>query len=270
MLCTMMANSLQRLDPRKTIASLFLLPGCDMSCRFCASESDFSVMTPDQAAALLQALRERSIRNVVLGGGEPFLWPHGLERLTRLARQLGFFVQVCTNGVSLPAGFERIPSIDRYLLPIESVDPIRHDKLRRHPDGHHRIVTDRVRTLAGSDRELTVSTVVTRENVGELGAIAGFLRDARAAGVAVHAWHLYRFLPVGRGGQPNADRLSVPRGTFVRACTEARRRVSGFTVYRRDNMLRSSTVEFFWFEGGALRIGSRATPSATPAPGGAG
>ena len=52
---------------------------------------------PDRATSLdslLRLLREHSIDNVVLGGGEPFLWPHGLERLSRLARELGMKVML--------------------------------------------------------------------------------------------------------------------------------------------------------------------------------
>jgi len=248
---------LDELGPRKRIASLFLLPQCDMSCRFCASEQNFSVMSFEQAAGLLRALRATSIDNVVLGGGEPFLWPHDLERLCGLAHQLGFLVQVCTNGVSLPEGFARIPTIDRYILPLESMDPGLHNGLRRHRNGHHELVLQRIESLASSRRELTVSTVVTRENVERLGEIADYLDATRRAGVAIHAWHLYRFLPIGRGGQQNAEGLDVPLRDFLRACARIQCRDLGFPVYRRDDMLRSSSVEFFWLERGQLKVGSQ-------------
>ena len=44
----------------------------------------------------------------------------------------------------------------------------------------------------------------------------------------------------------------------------------GFPVYRRDNMLRSSSVEFFWYEEGRLRVGSQVMETLNPAAGGAG
>lgn len=242
--------------PGKRIASLFLLPQCDMSCRFCASERDFSVMSWDQASSLLAELASYSIRNVVLGGGEPFLWPHGLRRLSRRARDLGFLVQVCTNGVSLPPDFGDIDSIDRYLLPLESMDAARHDALRRHRRGHHALVLERIAALAGSRRELTVSTVVTRENAADLPRIAAYLERTARSGVALHAWHLYRFLPVGRGGSVNAGQLGIDREDYLEACGSVRSRDLGFRVYRRDDMRRSSSVEFFWFERDGLRTGS--------------
>jgi MoaA/NifB/PqqE/SkfB family radical SAM enzyme len=246
---------LPEIAPRKRIASLFLLPDCDMACRFCASERGFSTMKLELAEELLETLRERGFESVVFGGGEPSLWPHGLGRLTRLARRLGFVVQVCTNGVSLPAGFPGDASVDRYILPLESMDPAIHDRLRIHEDGHHALMLRRVEELAGSGRGLTLSTVVTRDNIGEIDALADYLRGARSRGVALHAWHLYRFLPVGRGGRPNAQRLAVSHGAFLDACGHAKRAGLGFPVYRRDNMLRSSSVEFFWAESGRLQVG---------------
>lgn len=218
-------------------------------------------MSFSQAAELLRTLRAHSLRNVVFGGGEPFLWPHGLERLTRLAHDLGFLVQVCTNGVSLPVGFERIASIDRFILPLESIDPDVHDALRPHPRGHHRLVLDRIESLAGSGRQLTVSTVVTRDNVDRLEPLAEFLARTQNRGVDLHAWHLYRFLPVGRGGTASAGRLAIDYDRFVRACSGVKGRALSFRVFRRDNMLRSGSVEFFWFEKDRLEIGSRACVS---------
>jgi MoaA/NifB/PqqE/SkfB family radical SAM enzyme len=259
------AHELEAIDRRKRIASIFLLPHCDMSCTFCASEIDFSILGREDAVELLRVLRRMSFCSVVLGGGEPFLWPHGLRRLARRARDLGFVVQVCTNGASLPDGFERFESIDRYILPLESMDPVVHDRLRRHRGGHHAQVLERIETLAGSRRELTVSTVVTRENLDALPEIGAYLADLGRGGVRVHAWHLYRFLPVGRGGARNTSALAITTAEYLRACSLVQQRPNGFPILRRNDMLRSSTVEYFWAEAGRLRIGSRVFGSAAGA-----
>jgi len=245
-----------KLGPNKRIASLFLLPHCDMRCTFCASRQDFSVMAFNEAERLLRALRARSIENVVLGGGEPFLWPHDVLRLSRLASGLGFVVQICTNGTSMPAGFERIECVDRYILPLESMDPGLHDGLRIHPAGHHALVRGRIERLVGSERSLTVSTVVTSSNLERLAEVGEFLEGARSRGIRVHAWHLYRFLPVGRGGARHAARLAVSREGYHKSCSALQGGRFGFPVYRRPDMLRSRSVEYFWIEGGRLRLGS--------------
>jgi len=248
------------LGRRKRIASLFLLPQCDMTCRFCASESEFSVMTFEQAVGLLEALREQGIRNVVFGGGEPTLWPHDPERLCGVARRLGFFVQLCTNGVGLGAALERRPEFDRCILPLESMDPAVHDALRQLASGHHALVLRRIAELSDAKVELSLATVVTRENLSGLTAIGEHLTEARRSGAAIHAWHLYRFLPVGRAGRAQSERLGVSRAEYLGACASARAAAKGYSVYRRNNMLRSRSVEFFWFEGRRLRVGFEPPP----------
>lgn len=260
------AARLGALDARKRIASLFLLPQCDMSCRFCASETSFSVMTFAQAETLLRGLSAVGLRNVVFGGGEPCRWPHDLDRLCSLARDLGFLVQLCTNGVALDEGFEQATKVDRYILPLEAMDPALHDRLRVHSAGHHNTVLSRLNALACSKTEVSISTVVTRENADELARIADYLSAAVLRGLALHAWHLYRFLPVGRGGRSRSNALAIPRQTFFDACAAARRRSRGYAVYRRDNMLRSSSVEFFWFEGQRLQIGSTTRTAVNASP----
>ncbi len=252
----MQALDLHGLDPRKRIASLFLTPLCDMNCRFCASETDFDGMSFGQAAALLGALKGR-VDSIVLGGGEPFLWPGDLEKLACFAADLGFQVQVCTNGVNLPPGFEKLPSISRYILPLESLDPGLHEGLRQlRGGGHHGLVLDRIRTLQRADRELTLSTVVTAKNLPGLQDLAEWLVAECLSGLKLHAWHLYRFLPVGRGGSPNGQELAVNREAYLKACRGLKAAGLPFTVFQREDMQHASTVEFFWFQQGQLRMGS--------------
>ena len=114
-----------------------------------------------------------------------------------------------------------------------------------------------------AERELTISTVVTARNVDAVGEVARHLHAWRARGARLHAWHLYRFLPVGRGGRPHAAELSVTKARFLAACRLAKASGHPFPVYRRSHMLRSSTVEFFWYEHGELVVGSRRGAGAT-------
>ncbi|HJV22700.1 MAG TPA: radical SAM protein [Holophagaceae bacterium] len=237
----------------KVIASIYLLPDCNMSCRFCGSELDFSVISPARAVQLLGHLRTRGFTQVVLGGGEPFLWPHDLVELCRQAKALGYLVQVCTNGTLLPAGIERESAIDRFILPLEAATPALHDRLRRHAKGHHAQVLAQVDRLAAAGRSLTLSTVVTRENLPELPVLADQLEALKASGANLHAWHLYRFLPTGRQGRDHGAELLTSTQAYRAAVAGVRTRDRGFTIYRRSDMLRSSTVAYFWADDGELR-----------------
>lgn len=242
----------------KQIASLFLLPDCNAACVFCAAERGFSTMSFAQAEGLLDQLARGPIRNVVLGGGEPFLWPHDVLRLAASAKARGFLVQVCTNGLVVPDDFAEAGAVDRYILPLEAVDAVTHDRLRGSGPGHHARMLAHLERLTAARRSFTLSTVVTAINVERLAALARSVDALALAGAPLHAWHLYRFLPVGRGGARSGDRLAITPERFLAAWSTARAAAPHARIYRRDDMLASSSVEFFWAEGDAIRTGSEA------------
>lgn len=238
------------------VAVVMLHAPCNMTCTFCVTEESLPTMNFAQAAALLENLREKGVRNVVFGGGEPFIWPFDLIALTREAKAMGFLVQVGTNGIALPSGFEFIESIDRYVLPLDSASPSIHNQMRRISAErysymapatgrrHHSIMLKRLKTLKSAGKEVTIGTVVTRQNLLHLPDIADFLEGYCRGGGRIHAWHLYRFLPQGRGGTVNASYHSISEEDYDLAIREIRSRPLSFKTYKRKDMYRSKTVGF--------------------------
>jgi MoaA/NifB/PqqE/SkfB family radical SAM enzyme len=242
-----------------TVAAVLLHPRCNMTCTFCVTpDGAFEALSFDEAVDVLDGLAARGVRSVVFGGGEPCAWPGDLVRLARAARERGILVQVGTNGIALPDGFAELDCIDRWVLPLESVDPDVHDALRKHGPGHHALVRARLDALAAAGREVTLSTVVTTRTLDGVAALGRFLRDHHAAGGRVHAWHLYRFLPYGRGGARHRAELEVTAEEYAAACDAALALDLPFRVFRRTNMYRSRNVEFFWRAGGSVRSGQEA------------
>ena len=238
---------------RPEIAVIMLHPGCAIRCVFCVTEP-FPDLGFEQATTLLEGLRARGIRKVVLGGGEPFDWRHSVVALAGRAKDLGLHVQVGTNGIHLPEGFERLDAIDRYVLPLESMDPGVHDRLRISSRSHHAIILDRLGRLREARKSVTVSTVVTRQNIGGLEEIGRFLKAYHCGGAPLHAWHLYRFLPLGRGGAPNADQLSIDEAEYHQACDALKAQELGFAIYKCPDMYRSRSVAFFQPTGSPTRL----------------
>lgn len=240
-------------ETQPVIAVVFLQPDCNMSCTFCVTEDTIDTMAFAQAVALLGELAARGIAHVVLGGGEPFTWPGDVVHLAEVAHARGFHVQVGTNGVALPAGFEHLAAIDRFVVPLESMHAATHDAMRRFQARHHALILERLRALKAAAKSITVSTVVTARNVNDVVLVGEFLRDQHAGSRHVHAWHLYRFLPLGRGGSTHAHELHVTDEAYARMLRDVRALGLPFRVLARPDMYASRAVQFFWYEGDQLR-----------------
>jgi MoaA/NifB/PqqE/SkfB family radical SAM enzyme len=238
------------------IGVVFLHPGCNMHCTFCATDNDMDTMTSSGAQRVLGCVRDRGIDSVVLGGGEPFAWPHDTLRLAAWARAQGFFVQVGTNGIAMPSSREGLDRVDRFVLPLDAADAALHNASRRFGPGHHELVIQRLRALRAAEKSVTVSTVVNARNAAHLGPLAGFLCDYFDGGGALHAWHLYKFLPEGRGGALHEAELAIGDDAYDAACDAAKGRCDGFHVYKRRDMRHSKSVDFFWQHRGRIRVGS--------------
>ncbi|OGX24163.1 MAG: hypothetical protein A2787_06390 [Omnitrophica WOR_2 bacterium RIFCSPHIGHO2_01_FULL_48_9] len=238
------------------VAVIFLHPACNMTCTFCITEDNFDAMSEAQAVELLKTLKKEKFTNVVLGGGEPFAWPGDLVRLAERAKGMGFLVQVGTNAIALPKNFESITGIDRYVLPLESVDSAVHNKMRFYKDKHQQLIMDCLQRLRRAQRSVTISTIITKVNKDGLKALALFLKELNQAQPFIHAWHLYKFISEGRGGRVNAEALAIPDGEYTKVCNEVKALGLPFTVYLRKDMYHSKTVDFFWYQHGKLQCAS--------------
>jgi MoaA/NifB/PqqE/SkfB family radical SAM enzyme len=247
----------------RDIAVVFLHPACNMTCTFCGTENSIDSLTPSQAQETIHLIKNRGTKNVVLGGGEPFAWDHDVIELARIAKGMGLIVQIGTNGIDLPTAFESLDCVDRYVLPLDGPEAESHNAVRITRDGHFDLIMDRLETLRRGGKSVTVSTVVTSKNVRGLDRIARLLSGYHERGGQLHAWHLYKFLPIGRGGRENAAELSVSDEVFVHACTAVKTAHPYLTVYRRNDMRFSKHVDFYWYERGAIQIGSEVWGSGT-------
>ncbi len=249
--------------PARRIAVVFLHGGCAMRCRFCISDARLSSMDRPQYLAALETLHARGFDQIVVGGGEPCEWPGDWRYAVREAKARGFHVQLGTNGVLLPEGFARVHGVDRFVLPLDASHAELHNNLRRSaPAGagtcadHYSLIQSRLEALRRAGREVTVSTVVNAANLAETAAIGKWLSHYVEKGGCVHAWHLYRFIPSGRGGARHAAALDISDEAYEAAVHTARRTAGSLRVFKRPDMRHSLTVDFFWQEGAHLKVGS--------------
>jgi len=239
------------------VAVIFLHPGCNMTCTFCITEDNFDAITQIQAIELLRTLKKENFDSVIFGGGEPFEWPGDLLALTREAKQLGFLVQIGTNAIALPKDYQNIKSIDRYVLPLESSVSVVHNKMRLYKNRHHQLIIDCLQQLRSVQKSVTLSTIVTKINVDGLQSLASFIKEFNSPQPFIHAWHLYKFIPQGRGGSLNAGDLIISDQEYAKACDGIQSMGLPFKIYQRKDMYHSKTVDFFWYEHGQLRRASK-------------
>lgn len=235
------------------VAVLFLTPACNMSCAFCGAEKGFDGIPYGEAAALVDRFAAQGVESVVLGGGEPFLWKHGLAQLARRVRERGMLAQVGTNGTLPPAEDAALHEFDRWILPLESVEGHIHDSLRPFEGGHLHKVIVLMERLRKQGLELTISTLVTHENFDSVFEVGAFLSWYKRKGGRLHAWHLYRFLPVGRGGSLNHSRFATVPGVFEALGDLVKRRFGSLRIYLRPDMYHSKDTSFYWWQGGQVR-----------------
>lgn len=241
--------------PAPKVAVLFLTPACNMSCAFCGADAGFDPMEFGQALGLLKDLKARGLESVVLGGGEPLMWKHSPAELSAEARRLGLVVQIGSNGILAPADEAGLRAYDRWILPLESVTPGLHDRMRPTLEGSHFAgVTDLMQRLKKAGIEVTLSSLVSHENFDSLLEVGEHLSRYQAHGGRLHAWHLYRFLALGRAGVWNARRFSTAEGVFEGLGRLLKARHPAMQIYLRPDMYHSRQVAFYWSQDGNLKI----------------
>ncbi len=241
----------------RRVGVIMLHGACSMSCLFCITENSLTEMTSEQVEEVLKIIEERDMESVVFGGGEPLQWTYSLVHSINLAKSLGLHTQVGTNGIGLTSNIIEKINADRYILPLDSVNPQVHNYLRGGFRKHYDIIRKRLKYLTERGISFTISTVICRVNIDILSEISAFLLHLWDKGARIHAWHLYRFLPLGRNGFKNANMLNISKNEYFDKTEEMKKRDLPFFVYRRPNMKLSKEVDFFWAEEGCIKIGSQ-------------
>ncbi len=244
------------------IATVFLLPKCDLSCRFCGSDLGFNALDESEALRWVGFAASNGYSSVVLGGGEPLLWPGDLQRVGARAKELGMVVQLNTNGVAWRKELETSDAIDRIILPLDGATAESHDYLRKPRGGHRAVVEDRLDRLSKSGKQATVGSVICRPNMAELPLLAAELQGRVDRGLNLHAWHLYRFIPIGRGGAVDGrnDEFGLEADEFRRHCEPIQAQqgtARTWKIFRRPDMTQSRDVDFFWKDKGVWHASGR-------------
>ncbi len=179
-------------------------------------------------------------------------WDNGVEDLRQISREEALALEPdleCHGALLSPS--TGIVDSHGYMLALLG-EAETHDAMRFHRGGHHALMLERLERFGRAGRTVTVSTVLTSTNVDDVLDLADWLRSYHATHDNVHAWHLYRFLPHGRGGRRTEAQLQIPEERYLRVCDSVQALALPFRVFRRADMYHSRTVGFFWSEKGRI------------------
>jgi len=181
------AGELRPVLPAPAELVLELNKRCNLACRACFGRTDEEL--PVRAAE--RALREAAalgLRSARFTGGEPLLYP-GLEKLLRLAKKLGFYTLLNTNGVLLTAPRARALRglVDNALLSLPGAEE------GAHAFGSGRPRTLRLKAEAVGRLRAAGASVVRAGSVISRPLVKNFSRWHAAVGrMGFDIWELYR------------------------------------------------------------------------------
>ncbi len=158
---------------------------CNFRCSYCyvadKSECTNELSRTEIKDTILQA-KALGARKIIILGGEPSIYPHLVEMVRFLGRE-GLEVEMFTNGTGIDAEIAAILARERVrvVLKMNSREEELQDRLAG-KKGAFQIISKALTTLqeAGYPSEelfLAISTVICRQNIGELPAMWKWLRQ---------------------------------------------------------------------------------------------
>lgn len=179
---------------------------CNLGCRFCFGKEDKKELGTADAKRLLERIRKDGAKHLVFSGGEPLLRKDIFE-LASYARKIGLKTILHTNGIlvngsnadAIAANFNTVN------LPIDGAGEKANSMMGR---GSLARTLEMLDAFAGRC-EITVSTVATRMNAGEIPKIAALLENKK-----IRKWRIFQFNPKLGPARENAHAFAITAGDF--------------------------------------------------------
>nr|MCK4929611.1 radical SAM protein [Nanoarchaeota archaeon] len=155
--------------PTPSIMIMLLNTKCNLRCQFCDLYKGNEEITFEDCIKVLAEGAELGVSNLVLTGGEPFLHKD-LFRIIKYAKELGYGVNVTTNGTLINETLEKIvdSGVDSVSVSIDGLEKT-HDMLRG-KKGSFKKAFEGIKLLVKKlgKKKVAIYFVVTNKNVKEL------------------------------------------------------------------------------------------------------
>jgi MoaA/NifB/PqqE/SkfB family radical SAM enzyme len=156
---------------RPVIAYLLLTNRCNLNCRYCfvdVNKIQKDDMTLEEWKACLDDLWKAGGRSVTLMGGEA-LMAEGVDELIYYAKDLGFNVEMTTNGYLIDKHKDAISKLDAVMISIDGSKPDVNDLNRG--KGSHRKAVEAIKKIKSWGVPVRANCVVTKTNYNDLDEI---------------------------------------------------------------------------------------------------
>jgi radical SAM protein with 4Fe4S-binding SPASM domain len=179
---------------------------CNLSCQHCLVSSgpdEDRGMEPERLSALVDEAAAIGVERFYFTGGEPFYRRDIFDHVERVTRHHRRDLTILTNGLLFHgAVLDRLRTQDaerlRLQVSLDGASAASNDPVRG--TGTFPRILEGIRTLVDSGFPPTVSTVITRDNVGEMVDMVRLVKDLGAA-----AWHLIWIHKKGRWADLNGS-----------------------------------------------------------------
>ncbi|MER7273489.1 radical SAM protein [Dactylosporangium sp. NPDC000244] len=208
-------------------------------CKFCYRERNRVQADRDTVLRVLDALRaESAAHRVVFTGGDPLMpYDNHVETAVRHASELGFAVNMHTNGLLLQDRFHGLREwIDVYSLAIDGPDAQLADWFRGR--GYFDRFTANVAMLADHGKTLAFNTFTAANSIGRLPETAAMIRSV-AQRTRVEYWLISQYRPIGRADARKADIYGYATEQFRSAIAAVRDDLGSVQIF--DQPTRAET-----------------------------
>jgi pyruvate-formate lyase-activating enzyme len=200
-------------------------------CRFCYRERNRVATDAQTVTRVLDAIgRESDARRMVFTGGDPLMpYDNHLEVALRHASELGFEINIHTNGLLLRERYRRIRDwVDVYSLAIDGPDAATADWFRGH--GYFATFTDNISLLESEHRTVAFNTFTSATSIDELERTATMILDV-ASRTPVEYWLISQYRPIGRADARKAALYGFTPEVFRAAVDSVRERMGQIAVF---------------------------------------
>ena len=181
------------------VVSYTITKACNLQCSHChvsAREAMPNELNLQEAMQTIDEMADLGTRALIFSGGEPLLRKNFVLSLAEYCQDAGIIPAILTNGVLLNSKVAwelKDAGILAVGLPIDSIDPATHDKLRNVP-GSFDSAVKAIGVCLDIDLEVVVTTMALKSTFEEIPRRIDFIAD-----LGVDEFAVYDLIPVGRG-----------------------------------------------------------------------